>query len=159
MYAPKYQHSCPEWDGMVIDERDPEFAVCGCYDRIPEARELSDQRHGAFRTLETDIMTLEVNEHTPGPWALKIDPAADAHVTTSDHWHDRIAVVFNDSRRDFKANARLIAAAPELLAALRAAESTLMLVAMGTNEIARLEESVLACAARIRAAIAKADGR
>jgi len=26
-----YLHWCPEWDGMLIDEKDPEFECCACF--------------------------------------------------------------------------------------------------------------------------------
>lgn len=28
--TPQFAHGCYEWDGMEIDERDPEFAFCNC---------------------------------------------------------------------------------------------------------------------------------
>lgn len=31
LHPPKYAHECPEWDGLRIDEYDPEFNACLCY--------------------------------------------------------------------------------------------------------------------------------
>lgn len=94
-----------------------------------------------------------MSNHTPGPW----DCAPGQRVDGFDYFMVYDAHEARVPCTD--ANARLIAAAPELLAALRDAENDLMLVAMGNTELDRLEESALACAARIRAAIAKAEGR
>lgn len=27
-----YKHECPEWDFLEIDENDPEFEFCHCFD-------------------------------------------------------------------------------------------------------------------------------
>lgn len=37
-----YAHSCSEWDGMVIDEFDPEFVACGCFQPTPEILAIQD---------------------------------------------------------------------------------------------------------------------
>jgi len=60
------------------------------------------------------------NKHTPGPWYYE-DEAIRANIDTQDgnavanpHWNDALPLAQR------QANARLIAAAPELLAALKA---------------------------------------
>jgi len=74
----------------------------------------------------SETNTAQDTKHTPGPWS-RVPGATNgldipcAHVGTvqSDHWH--VALVFADGNigvETAEANARLIAAAPELLAAL-----------------------------------------
>ena len=66
-----------------------------------------------------------MSQHTPGPWIIKDDDQYD-HVFTAAKPHRRIANVYggvkgsNDLDLQNQANARLIAAAPELLAACQA---------------------------------------
>lgn len=48
----KFRHPCAEWDGMVIDETDREFAACSCFDN-PEAKAASE-RHTAEHQAEID---------------------------------------------------------------------------------------------------------
>ena len=63
-------------------------------------------------------------EHTPGPWIVKYNDQHD-HIFTQATPHKRIANVFggvfgnNEADLEHQANARLIAAAPDLLAALK----------------------------------------
>ena len=57
-----------------------------------------------------------MSKHTPGPWAVERDAEGRLHVVEGDFLD--IAEVGYLSGPDPKANARLIAAAPELLAAL-----------------------------------------
>lgn len=64
----------------------------------------------------TSTGTKTLASHTPGPWFLEDDPAPAAnigHVGSSDQ---TICTTWTDNAQ---ANARLIAAAPELLAALK----------------------------------------
>ena len=57
--------------------------------------------------------------HTPGPWAIGLDTDDhEAQIISADGWH--LATVALDP---LPANARLIAAAPDLLAALEAASN------------------------------------
>jgi hypothetical protein len=84
-------------------------------------------------------MTDVTLKHTPGPW-LPYSNSAQQRICT--HNGGDIASV-HCSRKEWLANARLIAAAPELLAALRACE-------------ARLQSGNEAIAGQARAAIAKA---
>lgn len=30
IHKPKYRHECLDWDGLEIDEFDPEFEICTC---------------------------------------------------------------------------------------------------------------------------------
>ena len=86
-------------------------------------------------------------KHTPGPWSI-LDERRGFIVTACDDCYD-VATVRNIGNRDNAANARLIAAAPNMLAALQIADRTFA------------ENGLLAChAARqeIRAAIQKATG-
>lgn len=97
--------------------------------------------------------------HTPGPWTvirskMATDGAFDYAIGT-----DGSPVIAEAFGRDAKggwpnaeANARLIAAAPEMLAALQEAEGELYQVPPADAE----QERVLAV---VRAAIAKATGR
>ncbi len=70
------------------------------------------------------------NKHTPGPWKV-----------SSDHYHickgaTAVAAVFGTTGHDAarsEANARLIAAAPELLEALEHALTTTQKIARGTG--------------------------
>jgi hypothetical protein len=80
-----------------------------------------------------------MNEHTPGPWKTNGDP----YVSTAD---GKRSIAFCDTRQahEDRANARLIAAAPELLSALRQIER---------GEYCEGEERKIASAA-----IAKATG-
>ena len=61
-------------------------------------------------------------QHTPGPWAVG---SKSGHIETANAWRMSIAICYNKdskadgvSKEEFEANARLIAAAPELLKAL-----------------------------------------
>ena len=85
--------------------------------------------------------------HTPGPWKLQTEtPRRPASVIdTSDQI---VAEVFGYSRDSRKANARLIAAAPEMLEALRHA-----------LDYVTDSELQVDVEATIRTAIAKAEGR
>lgn len=88
-------------------------------------------------------------KHTPGPWAVIADgPTRVVATDTSRPW--RIAVVDSpsDADPDVDANARLIAAAPELLAALEEVTSTCLDAGFHGSDLARS-----------RAAIAKAKGK
>src|SRR5690606_804850 len=93
-------------------------------------------------------------KHTPGPWAVRYD-----YVVQAPSFDDgRLAPVaqpygVNSDGTDLFANARLIAAAPELLAALTEAE-----VFMAGFEGDELQDGIDAKLQQARAAIAKALG-
>jgi hypothetical protein len=66
-------------------------------------------------------MTARTQEHTPGPWAANKD--GRVHSTTATEWSRNFnceiaAYVAHTGGPDHAANARLIAAAPDLLAVL-----------------------------------------
>lgn len=88
-------------------------------------------------------------KHTPGPWVAQeqcpVSNWVDIRVKSSNGWSLPFAACkhFNEV-----ANARLIAAAPDLLAALRAAYS----------DIQRCPGHTIDMLGRIEAAIAKATG-
>ncbi len=94
--------------------------------------------------------------HTPGPWATSRDAVPEGHVQITvyaESTGQRVATVF-----DRKANAPLIAAAPDLLAAAKIGLACC--IAWG-GKCEAAGESILALesvkqAERIRAAIAKA---
>lgn len=88
-----------------------------------------------------------MTKHTPGPWRARI--SGDPDVLTSSG--DLICAVYTDDLAE--ADARLIAAAPEMLAALREAASTLPVAGrMRPDDLAAIQRIVLD-------AIAKATGR
>lgn len=99
-------------------------------------------------------------QHTPGPW--DVEPKGSRHFVDG---ADGLTVAYLDragvrERAEIEANARLIASAPELLAALEAAaglaEGTVKLLRQLDMESGRIAaECVLRDA---RAAIAKAKG-
>lgn len=111
-----------------------------------------------------------MSKHTPGPWILA-DGFARADTSRHFVWSDAeskeereddspfcIAMVnprTNDSELD--ANARLIAAAPELAEALEDAHAKLRSILNAyPKEIGPLHCGTLACALRARAVLAKA---
>ena len=96
---------------------------------------------------------MSASDHTPGPWQLH--KSDDTLVIGTDG--REVAEACGDYTEEaewprMEANARLIAAAPELLAALKRAESHFGMLPSGMDE----PGSVMA---EIRAAIAKAEGR
>lgn len=89
-----------------------------------------------------------MRKHTPGPWT------AHARTVTAPETEDRLEMhvqINGNNREDNKANARLIAAAPDLLAALQTAEMA-MLGYTVRNEV------LVKALADVRAAIVKAAG-
>lgn len=100
--------------------------------------------------------------HTPGPWTAHLSATRKTLcVTAPDAWvcgelHNRESM----SDDEAWANARLIAAAPELLEALRAAESAMAYVTTVVGQHLDPAEGADLTARRMaaRAAIAKATG-
>lgn len=85
-----------------------------------------------------------MSEHTPGPWRVeKFNDTKSWSIYANGGTHSLASI------RD-AANARLIAAAPELLQALRDARESL---------IARGADPVISVLREINAAIAKTEGR
>ena len=100
-----------------------------------------------------------MSAHTPGPWSL--DDAIHDHVKADDYHSIDAGQGFTPQGFGLQgmmslANARLIAAAPELLAALIVAESFLS-IAVPERAIDR-NEAVREVLPQVRAAIAKATG-
>lgn len=95
-----------------------------------------------------------MNKHTPGPWLTVRDnsislPPFDLRIVWSEK-HGDICYVQDDDGDNGNSNARLIAAAPELLEALRG------LLLLHQSHPGQLEPLAVEEA---RAAIAKAEGR
>lgn len=105
-----------------------------------------------------------MSRHTPGPWAYTTAPEgwcfnvhqADDADTNHPHSCDvAFMTVSCDPKAVQEANARLIAAAPELLDALKHCESMLMSYSIDRVDHEQIEDKALT---KIRAAIAKATG-
>lgn len=61
-------------------------------------------------------------QHIPGPWTVYTEVNSrrkTARVTVRDPHHNEVAQVYGETRGEAETDARLIAAAPELLKALR----------------------------------------
>lgn len=114
------------------------------------------------------------SKHTPGPWKVggatewdaEYGGDADAYSTqpiSADGFETVCIVVgLNDEDAKFDANTRLIAAAPELLAALKAVDpfgdlqpAKAMKAGLSKGEQASFDEII----EKVRAAIAKAEGK
>lgn len=96
-------------------------------------------------------------KHTPGPWAVAPDPeypeeAFSVYTDQPGHINAEIAGRICDA-----ANARLIAAAPALYAALERAESNLRDFADPDGEYRPTEAALLSLARDIATALATAD--
>ena len=104
--------------------------------------------------------------HTPGPWeARKL--LCDGHMVNKTGWeihtpgYDVCTLVFVGAPIRKEADARLIAAAPDLLAALHDARLVLATIAKEKyqgDDWAERDESIVACLLGIDTAIAKAKG-
>ena len=91
--------------------------------------------------------------HTPGPWTAFQSTASFFDVVKGNGEYDpSVASVWASEGRPAGANARLIAAAPDMLEALRAVVSAL-------NNRDATNDEALAIYARCIAAIAKATGQ
>lgn len=92
-------------------------------------------------------------KHTPGPWKVASTQAKEVH-------NVKIGVVARPSGRTFQemeANARLIAAAPEMLEALKACLPLLTYwYEQRQDHLGPVEKS---CVGQVRDAIAKAEGK
>jgi len=112
----------------------------------------------------TDLRVGRIEQltHTPGPWRIStldartVGPERDltAHGTTVTQLQAVARVTERGIESD--ANARLIAAAPELLAALKAIVAVLQKEAPGTRLNHHSYDTI---GAQAHAAIAKAEGR
>jgi hypothetical protein len=107
----------------------------------------------AFRYTAGNPMTNA--KHTPGPWesSVSIVENAEERVTIRQKkWGGEIIADMGELEYHNEANARLIAAAPDLLEALEAVESWAL------DRMGRYE-SMPPCIRSARIAIAKAEGR
>ena len=96
--------------------------------------------------------------HTPGPWAVYPPEMLD-----NQHWSVQtdcgMTIVCGEDTPEAAANARLIAAAPELLASLREC-STALADLLADADPSGLEcQEQWACVAECKKVIAKAEGR
>jgi hypothetical protein len=95
---------------------------------------------------------------TPGPWLINFDPEDDRRpleIVTSDRDH-RIAFLASDGNPD---DARLISAAPDLLAACKAARRTIVAAVTLGVDLPGFDPAEHTVVRQIDAAIAKAEGR
>jgi len=92
-----------------------------------------------------------MSKHTPGPWMVSSNGAAVVDTAT----HGQELIIVQERGVDSEANARLIAAAPELLEAAIRAEELLSSVTDIASELAPFQNTALRL---LRAAIAKAGG-
>lgn len=104
----------------------------------------------------------ETTAHTPGPWTYEVEKVSGPHLTqTFIFAHgDVIGRAYADSKRDnSQANASLIAAAPDLLAACEAiCNETFDAAVNGRGETNITPEAVERIYEAARIAIAKARG-
>jgi hypothetical protein len=99
-----------------------------------------------------------VSAHTPGPWSLSGVMALDTPMWIVSVPGEQARIEISDYSQESEANARLIAAAPDLLAAL---EGLVEVAKAALEEVNRdgAEWHVAAELAEARAAIAKARGQ
>ena len=93
-------------------------------------------------------------KHTPGPWTLKL--TENGHPVIEDRVGRKVVEQFcnggTSEGSEGRDNARLIAAAPDLLAACKTMLSSMRLMDDGAEDVQREAEDMM------RAAIAKAEG-
>jgi hypothetical protein len=101
----------------------------------------------------------EQPKHTPGPWYVDrahARPTRDDLLAIYAANGDRLAILTDDPSEEWRANAQLMASAPELLAE---AEAALALISQAGDQLARrtyFRSPVVV--ARLKAVIAKAKG-
>ena len=93
-------------------------------------------------------------KHTPGPWCAWRPIGEEWAVT--ENKHDGVMPMRIANEIDREADARLIATAPELLAALKDCEEALHLA---TTPLPEDREEVFSAQRKARAAIKRAEGR
>jgi hypothetical protein len=126
--------------------------------------EISALARGTHRIVVTPKEGLTMTKHTPGPWQLHGAPGDDAWdvVSSSGESVAEIAVPHGKVSERTKANATLIAAAPQMLEALRPfAEALAEGEKVSGDTLARLKEALMHISYRelcnARAAIAEAE--
>lgn len=97
------------------------------------------------------MSTAKAVSHTPGPWIAEAETDRRPAGVSAPHNY-ALADVFGESRAVREANARLIAAAPEMLEALR----NVAAVGHARDNVERANDKLDACIEWARAAIAKA---
>nr|WP_313510277.1 hypothetical protein [Stenotrophomonas geniculata] len=97
------------------------------------------------------------SKHTPGPWIYAYSDSDTCHfVVSAPHEREEVAGEYGIPRSD---DARLIAAAPELLDALiEAVDCGMVPISSAKDGGASTHSRQVRCADMIRAAIAKATG-
>lgn len=108
---------------------------------------------------------MSTTKHTPGPWEAEVRTPIGITYVWQGGTENAIAKVYAGVIEDAEANARLIAAAPELLDALKDAADQLFRLALAdahrwtgdANRTKALEHANKVCAPA-RAVIAKATG-
>ena len=94
---------------------------------------------------------MKTTTHTPGPWRVaKHDSLKDVrHIDAGPHGYERDTLAIVQGKRS-ESNARLIAAAPELLSALEAL--------LEQADLGEVDDETRPIVEQARAAIAKANG-
>jgi hypothetical protein len=92
-----------------------------------------------------------IMSHTPGPWSLHVW----SYGASIEGAEERVGWVDANNRLNWMANARLIAAAPDLLEALIAVKNALS-ISIGPDGIKQFQVDALCLA---NAAIAKVEGK
>jgi hypothetical protein len=102
-------------------------------------------------------MKMEKLTHTPGPWHRNIKPATKySTVWSGRNKHVAAVTVSGLSPEEVEANISLIAAAPELLAALKALMPVLDKAQETDNVFGKMHNDAMDAEQAARAAIAKA---
>ena len=103
-----------------------------------------------------------MSAHTPGPWKVDSPPRTvtfePAFAVNGDYGPPLAFVLGSDDHPEVRANARLIAAAPDLLEALEAALPWIDLARGSDLNTDASHEAIDRIEAQARAAIAKAKG-
>jgi hypothetical protein len=98
-------------------------------------------------------------QHTPGPWTITHPYAWKCEIRSAKRFIGNAGRA-DETREEMEANARLIAAAPDLLQACEEAQATLALIAHDVQDDERENKiaSVVHTQAELREAIRKARG-
>jgi len=102
-----------------------------------------------------------MSKHTPGPWAVKFRNDHTAYISLGDPKqgaHKQFEIAFDDCYPSDVADARLISAAPDLLAALQSAADSLAQMALYACELDddELKHELADLALNLRAAARRA---
>lgn len=127
---------------------------------LPQAK--TERNDTANRSESED--TMSDSKHTPGPWTINSNHVEHVEGTPDETYTTTVAIIpliaFEGRGRDEQAaNAALIAAAPDMLAALVACAEMLSEIAGTDFTMWTQEGGTLATIHAARAAIAKAEGR